>query len=154
MIHDTLANSQRYQHLPRGVADALDYLRRTDFGRTADGVYKLDGDRLVAIVKHCPTRLPDDALWETHRRHIDVHYILEGVSQMGCLTWHKEMPVRKPYDEAGDSTFFDCRGEMFAVSPGDFVICLTHDVHASDVALDGTIAEIRKVVMKCLVAGE
>ena len=153
MIHDTLANWRRYQDLPGSVADAIDYLRRTDFARTADGQYELDGDRLVAIVKHCHTRLPDEAVWETHRWHVDVHYMLEGVEHMGCLPWHEGLAVRKPYNAANDGTVFDARGELFAVWPGQFVICMPHDVHASDVAGDGTIAEVRKVVMKCLIAG-
>jgi YhcH/YjgK/YiaL family protein len=153
MIHDTLANSRLYQNLPQNVADAIEYLRRTDFAQTADGRYELDGDRLVAIVRHCQTKLADEAVWETHRRHIDVHCMLEGVEHMGCLAWHEGLAVRKPYDAAGDCTLFDVHGELFALSPGQFVICMPDDVHASDLAGPGPIAGVRKVVMKCRVAG-
>ena len=68
MIRDTLANSHRYRDLPPCVSAALEYLRQTDFSQTADGQHELDGDRLVAIVKHCRTKTPDQAVWETHRR--------------------------------------------------------------------------------------
>ena len=37
MIHDTLANWRRYPDLLGNVADAMEYLRRTDFEQTADG---------------------------------------------------------------------------------------------------------------------
>ena len=106
----------------------------------------------MAIVRHCQTKLPEEAVWETHRRHVDVHCMLEGVEHMGCVAWHEGLIVRRPYDAASDSTFFDVRGEWFTLSPGQFVICTPQDVHASDIAGQRTISEVRKVVMKCLVA--
>jgi len=153
MIRDTLANSHHYQNLPDGVPEALDYLRRTDFARTADGQYELDGDRLVAIVKHCRTRPPDQAVWETHRRHIDVHYMLEGVEDVGYLPWHEGLAVRRPYDAVNDGTVFDARGELFEVPAGSFVVFTPDDVHAADVCCGETTATVRKVVIKCRIAG-
>jgi biofilm protein TabA len=152
MIRDTLANSHSYHDLPEVVREALDYLRQTDFARTADGQYELDGKRLVAIVKHCRPRLPHEAVWETHRRHIDVHYMIEGLALMGHLPWREGLTVRKAYDAASDSTIFDAQGELFEASAGSVVIFTPQDVHASDLAGKGTTAEVRKVVMKCLLA--
>jgi YhcH/YjgK/YiaL family protein len=151
MIHDTLANLLSYPDLPEIVKRALDYLCRTDFAQTADGQYELDGDRLVAIVKHCRPKPPQEAVWETHRRHIDVHYVIEGTVRMGHLKWREGLTIRKPYDAGNDSTTFDVRGELFEALTGSVVVFLPDDVHASDVAGDGTTPEVRKVVLKCLV---
>jgi len=152
MILDSLANSQRYPNLPARAAAALDYLRRTDFSQTPDGKYALDGDRLTADVKHCRTRTPEEAVWETHRRYIDVHYMIEGEERIGCLPFRDDLPIKKPYDPVSDGTVYDVQGESRRMAAGDFAVCLPDDVHAADLAAGTATAVVRKVVLKCLVS--
>ncbi len=149
MIHDTLANSHRHRDLPRGVSEAFAYLRRTDFAQTPDGRYELDGQRLVAIVRHCDTKPPDQAVWEAHRRHIDVHYVIEGAELVGYLPWREGLAAAKPYDEANDADFYDVAGQWLSLPAGSFIVFTPDDVHASDVAGPAATAAVRKVIMKC-----
>jgi len=152
MILDRLENADMYRGLEPRIVAALDYLRRADFSQLTDGRHELDGDRLFAIVQRYRTRPLADSLWETHRRYVDVQYLVAGTERMGFASLTPETPVRQPYDEAKDVAFYDAQGDCFDVRAGSFVVFAPHDVHAPGLAAGSppVPAEVFKVVVKCL----
>ena len=180
MIFDRLDNLRHYGELPRGIAAAVDLLTRTDFHLVADGRHEIDGDRLVAIVQRYRTRPPAEAVWEAHRRHIDVQYMLEGTERMGHLLLRDDLPIKQPYDADRDAIFFDVQGSLggeegdrsifsegvnrpkngtvparpangcIEAGPGDAAVFFPHDIHAPCLSVGDSAAEVRKVVVKCL----
>jgi YhcH/YjgK/YiaL family protein len=149
MIFDRLDHLRQYGNLPHGIPAAIDYLLRTDFARVSEGRYELDSDRLVAIVQRYRTRALEEAVWEAHRRYVDVQYVLQGTERMGHLLWHEGVAVKKPYDAQGDAILYDAEGSLFTAAAGDVAIFLPHDIHSPGLAAADGAAEVRKVVVKC-----
>lgn len=149
MIFGRLDHLRQYGNLPYGISDAIDYLLQTDFTNVPEGRQELDGDRLIALVQRFRPRPVAEAVWESHRRYVDVQYVFEGVEQMGHLLWHEGLVVKQPYDSNDDRTFFDADGTFFPVRSGEVAVFFPHDIHAPSLTLDYQPAEVRKIVIKC-----
>jgi YhcH/YjgK/YiaL family protein len=152
MILDRLEHARMYRALDADIARAFDYLQQTNFRDVTDGRYELDGDRLFALVLRYRPKPLDQAMWEAHRRYIDIQYVVEGSERMGYTCLRGDLPVRQPYDPKKDIIFFDADGDWIEVPAGSFAIFAPHDVHAPGLATDRpeASAEVCKVVVKCL----
>ncbi len=153
MILDRLENADMYRALSGEMALAFDYLRKTDFRKLAEGRQEIDGDRVYAVVLRYRPKPLADAMWEAHRRYIDVQYVAAGIERMGYTPLRGDLPVRQAYDAKKDLVFYDAAGELFEVRAGGFAVFAPHDVHAPGLATDSpqTAAEVFKVVVKCRV---
>jgi len=78
MIVDSIQNYARYAQLPKPLVQAIEYLGSTDFTHVQNGQYELDGKRMVSIVNRYQTKLMDQAVWESHRKYIDVQFVAGG----------------------------------------------------------------------------
>jgi YhcH/YjgK/YiaL family protein len=153
MILDRLEHAWMYRPLSVEIARALDYLQQTNLAELADGRYELDGDRLFAIVQRYRPKPLTEAMWEAHRRYIDVQYVVTGCERMGCTFLRDDLPVRQPYDAQKDIIFFDTQGDFVTVPAGSFTIFAPHDIHAPSLVANAgdPQAQVCKVVMKCSV---
>ena len=133
------------------VALAFDYLRRTDFSQLPEGRYELDGDRVYAMVQRYQPKPLAEALWEAHRRYLDVQYLVEGSERMGCAPLCDGLPVQQDYDPQKDAALYHADGEFFVIHAGSFAIFTPHDVHVPGLAVDGpdVSGRVCKVVVKC-----
>lgn len=71
MILDVLENAHRYPALHEGFAKAFEFLLRPDLKELPVEKYEIDGDHVYAMVSKNPGRRKEDALLETHERHIE-----------------------------------------------------------------------------------
>lgn len=155
MILDHLEHAAMYRSLGPRIAAAMDYLKSTDFSKMVEGRYELDGDRLIAIVQRYETRPHSQVIWESHRRYVDVQYLVAGKEQMGYAKLCPTLTVKQPYDNDADAALYDVQGSLFEVTPGQFAIFAPQDVHAPGLAAGSPPqpGEVLKVVMKCRVDG-
>jgi biofilm protein TabA len=148
MILDRLENADRYAGLHPDFARALAFLRRTDLAQLAPGRYEIDGRRVDAVVAKAPGRSRDAARLETHRRYIDIQFVLAGTDEMGWRALGRCQTPDGPYDTEGDCQLFADRPEAWiAVAPGALAIFFPEDAHAPLVAQ----GELHKVVVKVAV---
>ncbi len=115
MIFDSLRNWQRYTLNP-DLRTALEYLQSSDFARMDDGRYNLGGDDLYAMVSRYKTRTPEAAIWESHRRYIDVQFVVQGTERLGYIPLERGPEVKTPYD-AGRDVIFTSRAKIPCASP-------------------------------------
>ncbi|MHB8969865.1 MAG: YhcH/YjgK/YiaL family protein [Pirellulaceae bacterium] len=153
MILDRLDHASMYRALGADIARAFDYLQQTNFRDVPDGRYELDGERLFALVLRYPPKPLDQAMWEAHRRYLDIQYVVAGSERMGYTSLCDELPVRQPYDPQKDIVFFEAAGDWVEVPAGSFAIFAPHDVHAPGLAAKRpeASAQVCKVVVKCQV---
>jgi YhcH/YjgK/YiaL family protein len=153
MILDRLENAGIYRPMGAEIALALDYLQRTDFSQMPIGRHEVDGDRVYAILQRYRPKPPAEAVWEAHRKYIDVQYVAAGVERMGYVPLGDGLSVRRVYDAEKDAILFDAEGQFFDLSAGGFAVFAPHDVHAPGLAADlpDNPAEVCKVVVKCRV---
>ena len=134
MIMDRMENAAAYRALGKSLADALDYLGGTDFSKVEPGRHDVDGDRLFAIVQRYEPKPLAQIVWESHRRYIDVQYVVEGVERMGCVNLGDGGLTVTEDNAEDDYIFYDAQGELFEVRGGTFVIYTPQDVHAPSLA--------------------
>ncbi len=152
MIFDQLKNADRYSGLSENIALALRYLRETDLGGLGAGKFEIDGQRVWAIVEKYTPKDHALAVWETHRRYVDVQYLISGREQMGWRPLRADLAIEKAYHAEGDFTYYDTAGGLFEIRAGEFVIYYPEDVHGPGLATDDDEQlEVHKIVIKCLI---
>lgn len=152
MILDHLRFWKRYASLQPRIQAALDYLQGSDFARLDDGRYHLDGESIVAIVSRYQTKALADAVWESHRRYIDVQYVAEGHERFGYVPLDRGGAITTPYNADRDVVFYEPAEDTLRLTAGHFAIFYPEDIHAPGLATDlKTPSDVLKVVVKVAV---
>lgn len=147
MIVDSLVNQSLYEGIQRGIRLGFEYLKGFD-PETPDGEYEIESDRVFALVQSYQTGPATEKAFETHRRHIDIQYIVAGRERIlhapvGTLQ------VETPYDEGRDVIFYRDPPASTSVllAAGEFAILHPHDGHKGG-CMAGGREPVRKVVIK------
>ncbi|MGA2796642.1 MAG: YhcH/YjgK/YiaL family protein [Thermoguttaceae bacterium] len=150
MIIDHIQNRAFYRQLGSRVGEALEYLATTDFAKMPDGKYEIDGQRIYAIVQRYRPRPLAEIVWESHRKYIDVQYVVQGAERMGYAPLGEGMSIKQDYNPERDIVFYDAQGDFFIVPERSFVVFAPQDVHAPGLAVDrpGSGGDVLKVVVK------
>ncbi len=153
MIVDKIENYAKYTHLPPGIVKAIEYLASTDFSHVENGQYELDGRKLVSIVNRYRTKKLENAIWESHRKYIDVQFVAGGRERFGHVAMADAPAVTAPYNEEKDVIFYEPGINTFDAPAGTFMIFFPEDIHAPSLAAGTppTPSDVVKVVVKVAV---
>lgn len=153
MIVDKIENYAKYRNLPAPLYRAIEYIGSTDFSHVANGQYELDGKRMVSIVNRYKTKTLDHAVWESHRKYIDVQFVAGGHERFGLVALDNAPAVTAPYNEERDVIFYEPGVETYDAPAGTFMIFYPEDIHAPSLAtgVPPTPSEVVKVVVKVAV---
>lgn len=151
MIHDTLENSSRYEALSPRFAQAFAYLRKVD-GTQPLGKFEIDGQNVFAIVQTYTTKPLEKALFEAHRKYIDVQFIYSGRETILWAPLALMQEETRAYTDEKDAALWKLVPEMslLHMTDGHFSILYPEDAHAPCVEWDGP-SEVFKVVVKVAV---
>jgi biofilm protein TabA len=147
MIFDDLRHVHRYASLHPAFTAAFAYLEAFS-GETPDGNHAI-GLGCEARVMSYRTEAAETRRWESHRRFIDIQYVVAGrelmqVAEVG------ELKDATPYDDANDVTFYSAASTSaseLCVRAGTFAIFFPHDGHRPGIEIDAP-ADVRKIVIK------
>ncbi|MDB5346737.1 MAG: hypothetical protein JWP89_5114 [Schlesneria sp.] len=153
MIVDNIENYAKYANLPEPLYRAIEYIGSTDFNHVESGQYELDGKQMVSIVNRYQTKTMDKAVWESHRKYIDVQFVAGGHERFGLISLDKAPAVTTPYDEKKDVIFYEPGTDTFDAPAGTFMIFYPDDIHAPGLATGAPPKpkEVVKVVVKVAV---
>jgi YhcH/YjgK/YiaL family protein len=151
MILDTLDNAARYASLNSRFTKAFDFLRGVD-GSQALGRHDLDGDACFALVQTYETKPEEKALFEAHRKYIDVQYIHSGRE---TILWAPLAAMKEEtmaYSDEKDAALWKLVPEAtpLHVSASQFSILWPQDAHAPCIER-GRPEQVFKVVVKVAV---
>ncbi len=151
MIQDTLNNFARYEVLSPRFSKAFEFLRAVD-GTLAPGRHEIDGDDVFALVQKYSTKPMDGALFEAHRKFIDVQYVHSGRETILWAPLAAMKELTKAYDETTDAALWRLVPELtpLHLSAGLFAILFPEDAHAPCVEWEKP-EEVFKVVVKVAV---
>jgi YhcH/YjgK/YiaL family protein len=148
MITDLIEQRRRYTSLSPRFAAAFEFLEKLPAGQPA-GRYDIDGDNCFALVQTYATRPVTQAMFEAHRRYIDIQFIQAGCetilwSPLAALT-----QVTQPYAAEKDIAFFANPSQWTPVNlcAGQFAIFFPEDGHAPGLECSRP-SEVRKIVIK------
>lgn len=110
------------------------------------GKYPIDGDNVYATVTEAPDKDFDKTSWESHRKYIDLQYIITGKEKIGREAL-ANATVTKPYDETKDGANYTATGKFYTATPDEFYLFFPGDVHRPSIRVDG-YDMVKKLVIK------
>jgi YhcH/YjgK/YiaL family protein len=146
MILDRIENSKLYTGLRPDFKEAFECLTNTRFETAAPGRYELKGD-MYYTVQNYETKPESKGFFETHRRYIDLQYVISGKERHDYAN-SSTLKVRDPYNAEKDLVVYDGKGCTFIVNQGFFVIYFPEDAHMPNLQAGGNPEKMIKVVVK------
>jgi YhcH/YjgK/YiaL family protein len=150
MILDTLANAATYARITPRLAEGFRFLRETDLRAIAPGRVDVVGSDVFALIQDYDTKPVEQGFFESHRRHVDIQYVVRGVERIG---WSPidGLRVTDPFDDAKDLIKYAGSGDWLTVREGMFAVFFPADGHMPSIQTDGGPSPVRKVVVKVAV---
>ena len=150
MIIDSLKREGPCLLLNENIAFALRWLQSEQAAQLSPGKYELRGQSLYAIVDEYMTRQRESCRLETHRRYIDVQYMVKGRELMGYAPAMSLEPDGL-FDDGRDVQFHQGHADFFLLQQGMFAVMLPGDGHMPGVAVDNQPETVKKIVVKVAV---
>ena len=148
MILDTLDNYHLYQSINERIAKGFEFLHNTDLDAIPSGKHDIDGDTIFALVQEYQTKPLAECKLESHKKYIDIQYVIRGEEFMGITTKNNQKILEVNEDK--DYTFYEGTTSLVRVSKGMFTIFFPDDLHQPCVQTESA-AEVKKVVIKVLI---
>ena len=146
MIIDRLDNAYLYYDFDEKITMAFKFLENTDLNNLDIGKHEIDENEIFAIVQSYMTKDKEAALYEAHRRYIDIQYVIEGQESIGYTNIDQLKPATE-YDEEKDIVFFEGTGDLLSIQSGTFAIFMPQDAHMPSVFVDKSSC-VKKIVVK------
>lgn len=142
MIFDKIENLVKYAFDLQFILE--DLLK----GNFESGRYNIEGDNKLGIDLAYKTIDGNKALWEAHRKYLDIHVIIEGeeIIQVADIS---TMVSSKAYKD--DYELFEGKPQhTIHLKKGDFLILFPNEVHKTGLKVGGPIS-VKKKVYKLMV---
>ena len=149
MIKDKLHNMIVYEKLSAYLKNAIHCITQESFFKQLETAGRIDGDGYCVTLQEYSTKTESEGRWETHKKHIDIQYIVSG-EEMVKYTNLLNLEELIEKDEKKDFYFYRnavCEDSM-TVREGEFVIFFPEDGHKPSLHVDGELKKVRKVVVK------
>jgi YhcH/YjgK/YiaL family protein len=131
---------------------AFAFIKEHDLKTMAPGKYPIDGTNVYATITEDPSKDYDKTKWESHRKYIDIQYIITGEEKMGKYPFTK-LAVTNPYDEVKDVANYSGDADVYTVPAGTFMIFFPPDAHRPNITPGGN-KPVKKLVIKVKAAVE
>jgi YhcH/YjgK/YiaL family protein len=122
------------------------FLHDTDLKNLSAGRHEIDGDNVYAMVTEAPTKDLDSTKFESHRKYIDVQYVIDGEEKIGVQPV-ANATVTEPYDDAKDIAHYSGEGKVYDATPETFFIFFPTDAHRPGITPGGNKPD-KKLVIK------
>jgi YhcH/YjgK/YiaL family protein len=163
MICDTINNRKDYSGYGELMTKGLRWLADTQLDSLPEGRHVIDGEKLYAIVQQYVPIPPSDGIWESHRRYLDIQYLVSGAEVIGYCPIDR-LTIAENYDEQKDVILYDRgieAGSALKMEKGMFAVFFPQDAHIPKLscqALSDPDSEsasiqqpVRKIVLKVAV---
>ena len=138
------------QHLAKFPARwnaAFDFLVKNDLKSLPTGRTDLNGDVYVTVSEYT-TKNIEDADYESHKKYIDLQYIVSGEELIGLTQNQEGLKVISPYVEEKDIEFYEYNGgDLLSATPDRYFIFFPKDVHRPCIKTKEN-CKVKKVVVK------
>ncbi len=146
MIKDKLKNAHIYYPMSENLKKGLEWLISQDLVNIEPKKYIIDGESVWANVQEYETK--DEAKYETHRKYIDIQYMIKGKEFVG-VTDKTNCSTCVEYNSDTDLEFMDIKvkEEYQILNEGDFLIFYPTDAHKPSINPDEKL-KVKKVIVK------
>lgn len=127
---------------------AFRFLKENDLSELDLERYDIDGDNLYVSVSEYLTKNEEDALYEAHRKYIDIQYVVSGREVIGIAPLAEKGAVEESYDPVRDIEFFTIDKVVnYEADPEKFFIFFPEDAHRPGLKYNDN-SLVRKIVVK------
>jgi biofilm protein TabA len=123
---------------------AFAFLRDRDLSAIQPGKYPILGDQVYAMVSAAPSHKMEEVKWESHKKYIDLHYIIKGREMIGIADTSRAI-ITKPYTD--DVINYEVAGKYYLARPGHFFLFFPNDAHRPTILVTGYDV-VKKIVIK------
>ncbi|MBV9987464.1 MAG: YhcH/YjgK/YiaL family protein [Chitinophagaceae bacterium] len=142
-----LKEFQRQYKLNKAYWDAaFAFMRNNDLVNMPKGKYPIDSNNVYATITEDPSKDFEKTNWESHRKYIDLQYIITGDEIIG-VSPVAQSTVTKEYDEKKDVANYSAEGKMEHSVPGTFFLFFPSDAHRPNITPGGN-KPVKKLVIK------
>lgn len=152
MIFDRVANCENYIFLGEKFRKGFDFIKKAVAEDLPVGKYEIDGTNIYAMVQEYTSKPCDGAVFEAHRKYIDIQYVISGIEEIGICDISKGI-IKTEYSDETDAAFYektDKAGKL-VLEDGDFAIFYPNDLHMPGLAFDVETCNVKKIVVKVAV---
>lgn len=128
--------------------EAFAFLKNHDLSKLAPGKYPIDGDNVYAAVTEDSTKDYDKSKWESHRKYIDLQYVISGEEKIGVAPV-ADVKVTEPYNAEKDVAHYSGPGKLYEAKPGTFFIFFPGTAHRPNITTGGNKPD-HKIVIKII----
>ena len=100
VTHGDLKNWKSMPDL-KGFEAAFEFLDKKSLAEVPVGKHPIEGEQVYALVQKLPSRAAETAQFESHRKYVDVHYMVSGQETSGFAP-AGDLKLAVPYDESKD----------------------------------------------------
>jgi YhcH/YjgK/YiaL family protein len=147
--HESINKQEMYRQYDANKAywdKVFVFLRDTDLKKLSAGRHEIDGDNVYAMVTEAPTKDLDSTKFESHRKYIDVQYVIDGEEKIAVQPV-ANATVTEPYDDAKDIAHYSGEGTVYTATPEAFFIFFPTDAHRPGITPGGNQPD-KKLVIK------
>ena len=134
----------QYQANKKYWDEAFAFFKNHDLKTLPVGRYPIDSNYVSASVTDAPTKDFDNTHWESHRKYIDLQYVISGEEKIGVCGISKAT-VTNPYDEKKDVANYNAEGETYSATPATFFIFFNNDAHRPNITPGGNKPDKKRV---------
>ena len=128
------------------IHQALTNFIEGNLANLPNGKYTLIENKLIAIISTYNTLQEDNAVWESHKKFIDVQYMIHGSELFGC-TGIKNLAISKKYSSENDCLFYKGDGPLFVLNEGMFVVFYPNNAHKPGIQINES-KTVKKLILK------
>lgn len=151
MIYSSISTWKKEERIyTERLHKALTFLEEMMKSEVEDKKFVLDEDKIFGFVTTVETEAVSSRRAESHKKHMDIQFLLEGREKIGYIRHNSDLVVVSDLLEEKDNCFYDGNidGEVFLdLKPGDFAVFFPEDVHRPQ-CISGDNKVIRKAVIK------
>ncbi len=122
------------------------YLKTTDLDALPVGKYTVEGTGATVAVTDNPTKAFEQTAWESHRKMIDLQYVITGAEKMDTAPV-AGAKVTEAYNDAKDVAHYEIDGTIYEARQGMFFLFFPADAHRVNIKVDG-VEHDKKIVIK------
>lgn len=127
------------------IIEAVDIIKNTNFNDIDDGRLEYNNGIWANLQTYYTKK---DALFEAHRKYIDIQFIIAGHEKIGVCKY-ETCTTNIPYDNEKDIEFLNAnKFEYIEMNTGDFLILYPEDAHKPSISTGNKPTHVRKLVIK------
>lgn len=133
--------------IEKKIQAAIDYLEKLDMTQIGEGIQKVNED-FYYFVQEYQTKAPQDCMLKSHRKYIDILWIIEGEEAIDVVDISR-LQIEQKYSEKNDTIFWKQIPQKMRVvlKAGSYVVLYPKDAHMGCIAVDGQ-TKVKKIVGK------